>query len=159
MSDKLNMLVDNYVELQNQKVFPSGIEDDYKSVYIDAAKQQLYDMIYEEVKEEVQDQAVIDAEDILEKKAGLRRIEELRKLVFEGFFAAIFVGLLVNQLTDLIGCLKGSMSLSFVWPTALTVVLLLIICIAVYFWLFASELTQLVKKEYRHEADSNKPKI
>ena len=25
------------------------------------------------------------------------------------------------------------------WPTALTVVLLLIICIAVYFWLFASE--------------------
>ena len=128
MSDKLNMLVDNYVELQNKKVFSSGIEDDYKSVYIDAAKQQLYDMIYEEVKEEVQDQAVIDAEDILKKKAGLRRIEELRKLVFEGFFAAIFVGLLV-------------------------------ICIAVYFWLFASELTQLVKKEYRHEADRNKPKI
>ena len=52
---------------------------------------------------------------------------------------AIFVGLLVNQLTDLKGCLKGNMSLSFVWPTALSVVLLLIICIAVYFWLFASE--------------------
>lgn len=51
------------------------------------------------------------------------------------------------------------MSLSFVWPTALTVVLLLIVCIAVYFWLFASELTQLVKKEYGHEADRNKPKI
>ena len=113
----------------------------------------------DKLKEEVRDQAVIDAEDILEKKAGLRRIEELRELVFEGFFAAIFVGLLVNQLTDLIGCLKGSMSLSFVWPTALTVVLLLIICIAVYFWLFASELTQLVKKEYRHEADRNKLKI
>ena len=45
---------------------------------------------------------------------------------------AIFVGLLVNQLTDLKGCLKGNMSLSFVWPTALTVVLL---------WLYALPFT------------------
>ena len=38
----------------------------------------------DKVKEEVRDQAVIDAEDILEKKAGLRRIEELVYLQYKG---------------------------------------------------------------------------
>lgn len=146
MSDKLKTLIDNYVALQDENVFLPGVNEEYKSEYVEATKEKLYDTIYEEIKAEVRDEAVREAEHTINKKAGLKKIDEFKKLTFDGFIVAIFVGLFVNQATDFIGFFKGSVSLSSVWPTIFVACVFLTVCIVIFFWLFATELIKLVKK-------------
>lgn len=146
MSDKLNTLVDKYISLQDPQVFLQNIDKDEKAEYVNAIKKQLIDSIYEEVKEDIRDNSVREAEEIIEEKAGLKRIDEFKKLMINGFIVAAFVGLLVNQLTDIIGYYKGSVTISSIMPTIIISAILFIICIGIFTWLFFNELLRLLKK-------------
>jgi hypothetical protein len=153
MSEKLEILVDKYMSLQEDKVFNSGVEEQYKSVYIDATKKRLIQEIYDEVKEEVRDAAVLEAQHIIDDKAGMKRIDEFRKLMLDGFLVAIFVGLFVNQCTDFIGYFKGSVTLDSVWSTIFIACAFFIICIGIFGWVFITELIKLIKKGKNDETD------
>jgi hypothetical protein len=153
MSEKLEILVDKYMSLQEDKVFNSGVEEQYKSVYIDATKKRLIQEIYDEVKEEVRDAAVLEAQHIIDDKAGMKRIDEFRKLMLDGFLVAIFVGLFVNQFTDFIGYFKGSVTLDSVWSTIFIACAFFIICIGIFGWVFITELIKLIKKGKNDETD------
>lgn len=155
MSDALNTLIEKYIGLQDKSVFLPNVDEQYKSQYVEATKQRLYDTIYDEVKAEVRDEALKEAEDIINKKAGLKRIDEFKKLMFDGFIVAVFVGLLVNQITDMIGFAKGSVSLSSIWPTVFITMGFLLICIVIFICLFATELYRLLKKGYGDETDTD----
>lgn len=146
MSDKLNTLVDKYISLQDPQVFLQEIDQGEKAEYVNAIKKQLIDSIYEEVKEDIRDAAVKEAEEIIDEKAGLKRIDEFKKLMINGFIVAAFVGLLVNQLTDIIGFYKGSVSIATIMPTVIISAILFVICISIFTWLFLNELLRLLKK-------------
>lgn len=146
MSDKLNTLVDKYLSLQDPQVFLQDIDKDEKAVYVNAIKKELIDSIYEEVKEDIRDNAVREANEIIDEKAGLKRIDEFKKLMINGFIVAALVGLLVNQLTDIIGYYKGSVTISTIMPTIIISIILFIICICIFAWLFFNELLRLLKK-------------
>lgn len=146
MSDKLNTLVDKYLSLQDPQVFLQDIDKDEKAVYVNAIKKELIDSIYEEVKEDIRDNAVREAYEIIDEKAGLKRIDEFKKLMINGFIVAALVGLLVNQLTDIIGYYKGSVTISTIMPTIIISIILFIICICIFAWLFFNELLRLLKK-------------
>lgn len=155
MSDNLNTLIDNYVALQDKNVFLSDVDEQYKAMFVEATKKELYDKIYEEIKTEVRDEVIREAEHTINKRADLKKIDEFKKLMVDGFAVAICVGLFVNQCTDFIGYFKGSVSLSSIWPTVLIAGIFLVICIIIFIWLFAAELIKLVKKEYNDATDRN----
>lgn len=153
MSDKLKTLIDNYIALQDKNVFLPQIDEKNKVEYVEATKKKLYDTIYDEIKTEIRDEAVKEAEATINKRVGLKRISESKKLMLDGFIVAICVGLFVNQFTDFIGFFKGSVTLKSIWPTVVIASVFLIICILIFLWLFATELIKLVKKEYDDEND------
>lgn len=80
----------------------------------------------------------------------MKKIEEFKKLSIDGLIVAFFVGLLVNQSTDIIGYFKGSFSTNNIWLTVGVVVVLLIICGGIFIGLFISELIKLLRKD-KHE--------
>lgn len=150
MSNTLETLLDKYLKLEEKILFRENAVPNEKEAYVDAIKKQLSDKIYEEIKKEILESVLADAEEIIEKKAGLKRIEEFKKLSIDGLIVAFFVGLLVNQSTDIIGYFKGSFSTNNIWLTVGVVVVLLIICGGIFIGLFISELIKLLRKD-KHE--------
>lgn len=153
MSEKLDRLVDNYLKLQDKNVFQENIEEHDREMYVNAAKEKMKKEIYDEITGELRDKAISEAEHIIDEKAGLKRISEFKKLMINGFVVAIFVGLFVNQTTDIIGYYKGSIKLNSIWPTVLITFIFIFICICIFAWQFISELIKLLKKGKKDEAD------
>lgn len=153
MSEKLDRLVDNYLKLQDKNVFQENIEENDREMYVNAAKEKMKKEIYDEITGELRDKAISEAEHIIDEKAGLKRISEFKKLMIDGFVVAIFVGLFVNQTTDIIGYYKGSIKLNSIWPTVLITFIFIFICICIFAWQFISELIKLLKKGKKDEAD------
>ena len=150
MSNTLETLLDKYLKLEEKILFRENAVPNEKEAYVDAIKKQLSDKIYAEIKQEILESVLADAEEIIEKKAGLKRIEEFKKLSIDGLIVAFFVGLLVNQSTDIIGYFKGSFSTNNIWLTVGVAVVLLLICVGIFVGLFISELIKLLRKD-KHE--------
>lgn len=74
----------------------------------DLAKKELRNRICEEIKEELKEQIVKEAQDEIDRKANLKQIQEIKTLTVTGAILAVFIGLLVNQLTEIISYYKGS---------------------------------------------------
>ena len=146
MSETLETLIDNYIS-QSDRLFKENVVPDEKDTFKEAVKAVMTKKIYDEIRQEVKDEALADAEEIIEKEAGLKRIREFRKLTVDGLIVAFFVGLLVNQSTDIIGYLKGSFQTQNIWNTVWISLALLLICVGIFGWLFVSELIKLLGKE------------
>lgn len=147
MSETLETLVDNYIKLKEDVVLKesAGIKD--KEEYTASVKKSLLSQIYTEVENEVRDDAIQKADKIIEKKADKKRINEFRRLTIDGLIVAFFVGLLVNQVTDIIGYLKECFEMPNIKITMIFSVVLLIICIVIISWLFISEVIKMLEKE------------
>lgn len=76
MSNTLETLLDKYLKLEEKILFRENAVPNEKEAYVDAIKKQLSDKIYAEIKQEILESVLADAEEIIEKKAGLKRIEE-----------------------------------------------------------------------------------
>ena len=147
MSETLKTVLDKYIESQNKVVFRENAVPEDKDGYVDAIKKSLTDKIYDEIRAEVRDEALADASKIIEEKAGLKRIDEFKKLAINGVIVAFFVGLLVNQSTDIIGYWKGCFQASNIWITVGIAVALLVICIIIFAYMFISELIKMLRKD------------
>ena len=156
MSETLKTVLDKYIESQNKVVFRENAVPEDKDGYVDAIKKSLTDKIYDEIRAEVRDEALADASKIIEEKAGLKRIDEFKKLAINGVIVAFFVGLLVNQSTDIIGYWKGSFQASNIWITVGIAVALLVICIIIFAYMFISELIKMLRKDKMRQIEVGK---
>ena len=52
-----------------------------KEMYVQAVKKQLYQKVYDEVRSEVKNDALTQAEEEIERRTGLRKIEEYKKAI------------------------------------------------------------------------------
>ena len=147
MSEALETLVDNYIKLKEDIVLKESAGTEDKEEYTASVKKLLLNQIYTEVEYEVRDYAIQKADKIIEKKADKKRINEFRRLTIDGLIVAFFVGLLVNQVTDIIGYLKGCFEMPNIKITMIFSVGLLIICIVIISWLFISEVIKMLEKE------------
>lgn len=103
-------------------------------------------MVVEEVKQEYKAQVMADAESDIQQRISDNRISQLKNLMWNGFLIAFLVGLAVNQITDLIGYWKGSVSLSSLMPTLIITVILVAICMGLYFYNMIKETVDIYKK-------------
>lgn len=152
MSQALETLIDKYIDSQDAVVFRDNAVPDDKEAYVNAIKKELTDRIYNEIRKEIRDEALADASELIEMKAGIKRIEEFKKLTVNGLIVAFFVGLLVNQSTDIIGYFKGSFETQNIWSTVGIAIVLFLICSVISLGLFISEIIKMLRKE-KNEAD------
>ena len=151
MSESLETLIDKYVDSQQTAVFSSDIKEVDKDTYISAVKMQLTSKIYNEIRDEVRDESLMDADNIIEKKAGQKRIKEFKNLMIDGAIVAFFVGMLVNQVTELLGVFKNMFKMNNVALTSICSMLLLFICIAIFGARFLSEALRILRREKNEE--------
>ena len=74
----------------------------------DAVIKELYNKIYAEIQDEVLTNYAKTLEAKILKELRTARIREFKELAFSGLFLTLAVGLLVNQLTDILGIFKGT---------------------------------------------------
>ena len=82
----------------------------------------------------------------IKEKVEAERIKEVRNLVIQGFVVSIFVGLLVNQITDIIGYYKGSVQLNNLGSTIWWVFGLTLICVAIFGYTFLMTLFEMLRR-------------
>lgn len=152
MSETLHTVIENYIASKSEKILQQEASDNEKEEYTNAVISKLEDRVYDEVNRDVRDKALAEAEKIIEKRSELRKIEELKKLTVEGLIVAFFVGLLVNQVTDMITFFKGTVTPSNFYVTIIIIFVLLFICISLTLGMLISQLLTLVRKD-THEND------
>ncbi len=141
MSDKLSILIDNYIDKCG---YTAKSKDD--ELIIEKAKKQIKQEISKEICEEMRDKALREADTIIKNRVEMHHIKELRKLAIEGLIVAFFVGLLVNQVTDIIGFLKGTVTLDSIIPTIILVLFFSSICVLIFLLEFISTFIKLWRK-------------
>lgn len=114
---------------------------------IDALSAKWRSEVKQEVMQECTDEEITrmkkTVDEAREAYSTKKAIEDLRVLVVEGIFLAIAVGLLVNQVTDLITYAKSEKDYSF---TLLAIAILCFILFGYVLTRLASTISKLLKK-------------
>lgn len=121
-------------ELKNSSNVPESI--------VIALKEKLQKDIKDEIIKE-------EAEKILKESIKLKkekRIKEIKFTIFSGVFLSFFLGLIVNQATDIIGYLKGSVTLNSLTSTLWTLFGLSVITGLILFLLFLDNVLNLLNE-------------
>lgn len=151
MSSKLDALIDKYVR-EKEHMFSADVPDDEKVVYINAIKKQLADEVRTEIRVEVAAEAIKEAQLEIEKNSLIARIKEYKRLSIDGLLIAFFVGMLVNQSTDLVSYFKGVFQSGKTWITIVFCIVLAVIVTTIFFGMFFEEAIKLLGKG-KNESD------
>lgn len=119
-----------------------SISENELELYRDALKEKFKADVTNEIIEE-------EAKRLLKESLQLKkekRIKEVKFTIFSGVFLSFFLGLIVNQITDIIGYLKGSITLSNLTSTLWTLVGLTLITGLILFLLFLDNILNLLNE-------------
>lgn len=130
MGSTLDKVVSTYVHNNAEE---KQEEPDILSAAEDSIKKRIVEEIEPVIKEKVKAQ--------VETEENEKKLEELKEIIWSGFLVAFFVGLLVNQVTDVITHLKGNDNMQ---GTLTAIIILLLLCLAVFLYMFIAK----VKKIY-----------
>ena len=67
MSETLHTVIENYIASKSEKILQQEASDNEKEEYTNAVISKLEDRVYDEVKRDVRDKALAEAEKIIEK--------------------------------------------------------------------------------------------
>lgn len=110
MTKKLDTMIESYIAVKEKDL--ETIPESDREEYLELFREKIKKMVVEEVKQEYKAQVMADAESDIQQRISDNRISQLKNLMWNGFLIAFLVGLAVNQITDLIGYWKGSVSLN-----------------------------------------------
>lgn len=141
MSKTLDKIVALCVKSQLKKEKFSGYFDG--SEVIQAVEEDLKKKVYEEIKSETLENLISEANKTVNRNNMLTRIKECRKILISGILMAFFVGMSVNQFTNLIDSATNknngwSLSIGFV---------MLVVCYIIYRELMDLEILSTKKVE------------
>lgn len=144
MTKKLDTMIESYIAVKEKDL--ETIPESDREEYLELLREKIKKMVVEEVKQEYKAQVMADAESDIQQRISDNRISQLKNLMWNGFLIAFLVGLAVNQITDLIGYWKGSVSLNSLMPTLIITVILVAICMGLYFYNMIKETVDIYKK-------------
>lgn len=142
MGQILNKLITEKIKNDNENLF-KNVPEEQREEYQNSLKEKLETDIINEIVEE-------EAEKIASKVTKIRkekRIKEIKNTILSGLFLSFFLGLIVNQLTDIIGYLKGSVPLNSMAPTLWILAGLSVITIFILFLLFIDSILNLLNEK------------
>ena len=146
MSNYLEQVVSYFVDNKKQDSFDTN-ENQHDKLVKEAAKQRIIEKIYQEIYAEVEEKAFEAAEKRSKESSIKRKLEEARNLIIQGFIVAFFVGLAVNQLTEIFVVIKENIVTNDLAETIILFVAFIGVCVAVLGYIFIKELLALIRKD------------
>lgn len=106
---------------------------------LQAAEQRIKEQIITKIKDDVRSEERTKAKEEIEAEENEKKLDELKDIIWSAFLVAFLVGLLVNQVTDIITLFKNG---SIQW-TVIIICLLLLLCLVVFFIMFVSKIKKI----------------
>ena len=148
MSKTLNNLIDKAYKSQEKEIKEKcAFSNEDLTIHSMAVKESLEKLVYKEIKQELYDEVTIAATKQLEKEALNKKVKELEKIIYTGLILAIFVGMLVNQLTDIITYLKNGTNFNLLSNTIILVLIFAGLCILITVVIFVKDALNMIKDE------------
>lgn len=139
MAEKLRKVIEivvSYEEEVNSGIYPRN-----------EVINRLYDKVYSEIEDEVITRYTGAVKARVVKDLSNNRIKDYKELAFSGLFLALAVGLLVNQLTELIGIIKGTVSVQYLCITVGISIIFAFISGMIFANGFSLKLKELIKRK------------
>lgn len=132
ISVRLEKLVDDYILLKHGKIDKELVR---------FSKEKISEEIESEVKEAYYEELKERAESEIESSKIKDRIKNTKSLILNSIFGAFLVGMIVNQLTDLLTFLKDKTN----WGIGITLVALGVFSLILFFWVVVGVLSVIEK--------------
>lgn len=145
MGKELDRLVNEFCEMKYDKVFSDNSQEEDINELKNIIKIRLKQNIVNEVKYECEQEILENAKKEIKKNEQLKKINEIKTIVWSGFIVSFLVGVLVNQVTDIISFLKGIITIKSIYPTVLICLILLVICVFAFIWTFITKIIDLFR--------------
>jgi len=107
MAKKLDNVIEVFVNENYKNKFKASVKQEEKEQILSLAKEKTRNELLDEIREELTPDIKKEVIRSYEDKNRKKQISNMKKLLTEGFFLAIFVGLFVNQATEIIDFYKG----------------------------------------------------
>ena len=143
---ELDKLLDAVMKQKEDLISEQAIHSD-KNEMIIALREKKKREIVNEIKQEYKQQLKEEVDIEIEEKLHQQKIEDLKSLMWSGFFLAFIVGLAVNQVTELIGFYKGTVQVESVLSTVILTIIFLGICIMAYIYSFLKNALSIINKK------------
>lgn len=144
MSETLEKLLNNFIESKHSEIKENTEKDEYMEYMTTAVKEKMRAAVVEEIRREIEPEIVQKVKKDNEIEEQKRKVKELQEVLWSGFIIAFIVGLLVNQVTDIISFLKGASGIESISSTILICIGLLAVCIIAYGWLFITKVLEFI---------------
>jgi beta-xylosidase len=150
MSKTLDTLINEAFKIKKTELLKiQEINNKNKDEFTETIKLSLKEQIYEEIKSEIgneiKQKAIQDAQKEIREQSMSNRIKELRTLIISGFIMSFFVGMLVNQSTDIIGYIKGTIEIQDIKATIIWIFIFLLICSMILLFIFLSDFEKVIR--------------
>lgn len=143
MAAKFDEIVEVFANEHYKQKFKRTVSDTEKEQIINILKSETSDAVLKEIRAELSTEIEKEIRTSIEEENRLAKLSDLTKFIFEGFVIALLVGLLVNQITELISYYKGaSPELPYISTWIITIVLSAI-CSLILFVGFVREFTKM----------------
>ncbi len=143
----LDKLLDQYAKSQGLTVSDPSSEIDP----VHMAKEQLKELIIKEVLREKHDEYTELIRNELIEEREQSQLESIKTFIIDGLFLAVLVGILTNQITDIITWLKMQTDITqlCLWLTIAVIILLSIIILFCVYYRYITKITSLVRDRKR----------
>lgn len=142
--DKLDKVIDVFINTKGE-IVNSNAPSEAKDELLAALREKTRNEIVQEIKATCKNEILKEANLEIQKKVNQEKLKQLRDLMWSGFFIAFIVGLTVNQITDIIGYFKGSVSMENITVTVILSIVLVLACWLLYGYSFMKEVFQTFK--------------
>lgn len=146
MSETLEKLLNNFIESKHSEIKENTEKDEYMEYMTTAVKEKMRSAVVEEIRREIEPEIVEKVKKDNEIEEQKRKVKELQEVLWSGFIIAFIVGLLVNQVTDIISFLKGASGIESISSTIWICIGLLAVCIIAYGWLFITKVLEFIRE-------------
>lgn len=142
---ELDKLLDAVMK-QKEELISEQVTDADKNEMIIALREKKKTEIVNEIKQEYKQQLKEEVDIEAEQKLHQQKIDDLKSLMWSGFFLAFLVGMAVNQVTEFIGFYKGTVQMNSVRSTVVLSLIFIAICIVAYLLSFLNNALSIIKK-------------
>lgn len=146
MSETLEKLLNSFIESKRFEIKKNTEKDEYMEYMETAVKEKMRDAVVEEIRKELESEIIEEVKKNNEIAEQKRKVKELQEVLWSGFIIAFIVGLLVNQVTDIISFFKGASSIESISTTIWICIGLLAVCIITYGWLFITKVLEFINE-------------
>ena len=147
---KLHTIVAYYVKNNTAEIV--GEESD---VIKASLTEKLYDDVKEEILKSEMETQKIKVRKLIEEERKKHTILDMKNLLWEGFFLAFLVGLLVNQITSVMDIFKGIPVVNML-ITLIIILILLALTILLYNFKYTKDIVKKITEKNNQASDDER---